>query len=108
MGFGSEKFEGVKLTSDEIRYKNEGGPLTGARATVDYAGDIERRITASRLLLTGPFALAFRKKKDHREVYLTVEGQGFAFVVEIDPKKGGDARKFAAKINSAASKLAPA
>jgi hypothetical protein len=102
-----DKFEGVVLTDTHIYHGSEGGYLAGARATVETAGDIDRRITATRLILTGPFAFGLRKKKDKRELYLTVEGGDFAFVVEVNPKKGADARKFAAMVNVAAKKLTP-
>ena len=48
------------------------------------------------------FAFGLRKKKDGRELFLTVEGDDFAFVVEFDPKRQAEARQFAAKINTAA------
>lgn len=105
-----EKFGGITIRDGEIQHKDGRGPIAAARASVETAGDIERRITATRLVLTGPFALAFRKKRDHREMFLTVEGQGFAFVEPVDPKKQADARKFAARINALASssRAAPA
>jgi hypothetical protein len=99
----AEKFEGVVVKDDMIRHGRESLPLAGAHVTVDAAGEIDKRITATRLVLTGPFALAFRKKKDRRELYLMVEGEGGAFVVEVDPKKGGDARRFAARVNTMAA-----
>lgn len=98
----AEKFEGVVLTSTEIRYKEEGGPVAGARASVETAGDIDRRVTVTRLVLTGPFAFALRKKKDKRQLFLLVEGEGFGFVVEVNPKKVAEAHKFALKVNLAA------
>jgi hypothetical protein len=104
----NEKFEGVVLTDTTIHYRDEGGAVAGANAIVGTAGDIDRRITATRLILTGPFAFGLRKKKDKRELYLTVEGSDFAFVVEVNPKKGADARKFAAKVNSASKRAQPA
>jgi Protein of unknown function (DUF2510) len=103
---GTQKFAGVKLTDTEVTYKREGGPIAGAVAHVETAGEVDRRITATRLLLAGPFALAMRKKKDARELYLTVEGDGFAFVVELDPKDGAEARRFSAKITTAGSRAA--
>ncbi len=99
-----ESFEGIKLVDDRIESKQGGGPIAGAHARVEAAGQVDARITATRLLLTGPLALGLRKKKDHRELYLTIEGQGFAFSVKLDPKKGEQARNFAAKINAAATK----
>lgn len=99
-----DRFGGVVIRGDRVEHKGKSLPLAGAHATVDSAGEIDKRITATRLVLTGPFALAFRKKKDKRELYLMIEGDGDAFVVEVDPKKGAEARKFAAKLNTAASR----
>lgn len=76
-----KKFAGLLLTENEVWFAKEGGSVVGASAAVESVGEIHRRITATRLILTGPFALAFRKATDHRELYLTVEGCGFAFVV---------------------------
>ena len=103
-----ETFEGVVLREDTISYRNEGGPVAGARASVDTDGEVVRRFTATRLMLLGPFALAFKKKKDRRGLYLMVEGDGFAFVAECDPKKGAHARKFAALINQQGQRAAAA
>lgn len=99
-----ERFAGIVLTDDYIQHKDGSGPVAGARATVDTAGQMRHRITATRLVLTGPLALAWRKKKDDRELFLTVEGQGFAICVAVDPRDGKRARQFAARINSLASK----
>ena len=101
----SEKFEGAVLDprSGTISYKGQGGQVGGAQARVETAGEVSQRFTATRLALLGPFALAFRNKKDNRELYLTVEGPGYGFVIEINPKKGIEARQFAAAVNAAAS-----
>lgn len=96
----ADRFGGIVVKHGEIHHKDGSGPVLGAHATVDTAGEIDKRFTATRLLLTGPFALAWRKKKDRRELYIVVEGQGFAFVESVDPKKGAEARKFAARINT--------
>jgi hypothetical protein len=99
-----ESFAGVRIDGDQISAPGQAsGPIAGARATVDTAGQLSRRITATRLVLTGPLALAWRKKRDERELYLLVEGVGWAISVPVDPKKGQEARTFAAKVNSLAS-----
>lgn len=94
------RFAGIVVKDGQVKSRHGGGPVAGARARVDTAGDIERRITATRLLTTGPLALAWRKKKDHRELYLEIEGDGFAISVPVDPKQGRMARAFAAKVNT--------
>lgn len=100
--FGGDKFAGVAIKGDQITYKRESMPLAGAHATVDTAGSIDRRLSATRVVLTGGLGLFWKKKQDNREVYLLIEGEGNAFVVKVDPDDGEAARKFAAKINVAA------
>jgi hypothetical protein len=96
-------FEGVFVTGDTIKHKRESGPLAGATARVESAGAIRQRATVTRAVFTGGLgALMFKKKVDERELFLTIEGQGFAWVIEVDPKRGLKAREFAAKINGAA------
>jgi hypothetical protein len=95
-------FKGVTLTPDCIAYQGKQYPLSGTNASVETAGEINKRSTVTRYVVLGPLAgIAFKKSKDNRELYLTVEGEGFAFVVNLDPEKGLEARKFAAKINAA-------
>lgn len=85
-----------------IRCAGEGGSLEGAVATVDSAGNLDKRITASRILLTGVFALAWQKKKDNRELYILIDAPEYSMAMRVDPKKGADARKFAAGVNTIA------
>jgi hypothetical protein len=53
----------VKIRDDEITFGRERGPLAGARAMVDTAGTLDKRVTATRLMMTGPLAFGLRKKK---------------------------------------------
>ena len=78
-----------------------GHPVAGATASVDTAGNIERRVSMTRLATLGVGAFMFKKKKDSRELYLLVEGEDFSFVKEIDPKDGKKAREFASLVNQA-------
>jgi hypothetical protein len=95
-----ESFEGVTLKAGRVDYKGQGGPVEGATARVETGADARRRITATRVLAVGVFALAARKQAGH--VFLSVEGPGFEFVVEVPVKREADARGFAARINNAA------
>ena len=97
----------VKIRDAEIKFGKEGGSIAGARATVDTAGALDKRVTATRLMLTGPLAFGLRKTKDNRELYLLVEGDGSAFSAELDPKQGAAARKFAARVNALGQESAP-
>ena len=96
----SIQFEGVEITPGHVRYKGFSYDLP-ATARVETAGQIQERVTATRLVAVGLFAFAFKKKKDDRELYLSVEGDGWGFVVDVDPSKGREAREFAMKINGA-------
>jgi len=92
-------FEGVVLKFDSVKYKGQGGPVSGATAHVETASDVRRRVTATRALAIGVFALAAKKKAGH--IYLTVEHPDYFFTVEVPVKKETKAREFAAKINNA-------
>lgn len=95
------KFEGAKLSAAGVSYKGTTVPLP-ATARVETAGDVRRRATLSRTVMTGGVGFFFLKKKvDDRELYLTVEGEGESFVMDVNPKKGRDAREFAARVNAA-------
>lgn len=100
------KFGGVVLYRDRVVYKRETQPLEGLTAKVETAGQLRERVTLTRVAFTGLFAMALKKKKDDREVFLTVEGPGFVWLIEVDRKKDGDARKFAAKVGDASRKAA--
>ena len=82
-------------------------PLAGVEARVESGEELHRRVTATRVLLTGVFALALRKKAGGTS-FLTIEGPGFAWVEEVDRKKVEKATQFAAKVNAAAKTVAPA
>lgn len=104
------RFAGVVLDLDlgTIGYQSDlHRDVRGATAQVETAGDIDRRVTATRLMLTGPLAFGLRKKKDQRELWLTIEGGDFAWAVPVKPKKSADARRFAALIHSASKQERP-
>lgn len=86
--------EGKRLLKPKETY-----PLAGAKATVETAGQIEKRVTATRVLALGVFALGARKKRDDRHLYLVIEGNGWAITETLKPKLEGRARTFAAQVN---------
>jgi hypothetical protein len=79
---GDVTLSGRVLTHEKQRYD-----LADAHASIEADGDVVARFTATRILAHGVFALAFKRKKDKRGLYLLVEGPDFAFVDELDPKK---------------------
>ena len=79
-------------------------PFDGHYVTVRYetAGDLHRRFTATRIALVGVFALAFRKTKDDRTAFVTVDVDGQPrWAHEINPKKAGKALAFAKRVEQA-------
>lgn len=82
-------FSGVLLKDGRIDSPQGGGPVAGARATVEATGQRTHRIVLSDL--------------DQRELYLLIEGEGWSISVAVSPRRGVEAREFAAKINAAAS-----
>ncbi|MFE2245227.1 hypothetical protein [Streptomyces lavendulae] len=71
-------------------------PVAGAVVTVDR-GEVAKRITATRVALTGIFALAL--KKDNTKLFVTIEGSdGSVLVREVSAKKEIKARELAANL----------
>lgn len=101
------------LTDQVVLYKEratrgkEEHPLAGVTARVESGSDLEKRVTVTRLVAVGVFAL-LAKKKSGGEAYLTIEGPDFFWTVEVDRKKRGDAQAFAAKVNDQARKAVTA
>jgi len=82
------------------------GQFTGSMARIETEGELTSRITVTRLATLGIFALGARKKVDQRELYLTVEGDGFQIVLSVSPTLGVQARRFAAAYNTRSGAMA--
>lgn len=81
-------------------------PVTGAKITIDR-GEAARRITATRVITTGIFALAL--KKDATRLFITIEGvDGSAMLIECPAKKEGTARKLALYVHTKHAASGPA
>lgn len=94
----------LDLEQDTVRARGQGsGRFTGSTLRIETSGQINRRVTATRLVTLGVFALAAKKKQDDRELFLTVEGDGFQLAVKLRAGHEAGARRFAAKYNTAAS-----
>jgi hypothetical protein len=90
--------DGMIGWTEDRRARRE--PVAGARAEVAVGADAQRRITATRIVLIGVFALAFRKQKGTG--FLTIENDTYYLGVPFPIKDERDARAFAAKVNAAA------
>lgn len=109
MGFlelSANRFCGVKLDRDKgmivhtrtgrLSYKRTQITLAGAHATIELAGQIDRR-DSTRLL-----SRAKQEGGASRKLYLNIEGSDAATVAEVPPWREGEARQFAARLNTAA------
>ena len=95
--YGSGEVGRVKASG----FGNERVGLEGVRASVESGSDLEKRVTATRLVALGVFAFGAKKKRGG-ESWLTIEGPDVFWTVEVD--RGGErkAREFAVKVNEAA------
>jgi hypothetical protein len=92
---------GMMIRKAPLRFTAPGQmdvPVAGARITVDR-GEAAKRITATRVALTGIFALAL--KKDSTKLFITIEGaDGSAMLLDCNAKKEAAARKFAILVHT--------
>ena len=92
---------GMMVRKDPLRFTAPGQmdvPVKGAKVTIDR-GEAAKRITAARVALTGPFALAM--KKDTTRLFITIEGMdGSALLLDCPIKKEVAARKFAILVHT--------
>lgn len=100
-------FAGIQLRPDgQITFpQGDGGPVAGARASVDTSGSkaIASRRTMARTVT--PLAILGQKKmtSDTRQCFLVIEGRGWAITQPVALSAEGEARSFAAKVNAAAA-----
>lgn len=96
---GRAAFGGIVMKDGQLRKGGQVVPVQGAVARVESAGDASSRVTLTRVVGLGVFALA-AKKKSGGGSFLTIEGYGFAWVLEVEAKQAMKARQFAAAVNS--------
>lgn len=90
-------YHGVQLYERWIVTPHGSGPVRDTVATVD--SQISSRITATRLVTLGVFALAAKKKTG--AIYLSIDNPSLASVVECPKDDNTKARQFAVKITNA-------
>ncbi len=105
----------VKVSATQIKVPSGVFPMNPrVQAAVDTAGElvVSRRPTLTRMaaggLLFGPIGALLgagvtkKEVADKRELYLLIEGDEFASLIQCDPDKGQKARQTATAINQAA------
>jgi len=99
-------FGGATLYERWIETPQGAGSLIGVKAEAADESTINKRITATRLLTIGVFALAARKKTGGGNVYVVIDGPNVSGVATLagdkDSNNGPRAFDFAAKVNNAA------
>ena len=100
--------DGIRLSLHKftIRKGFEQKELAGVSARVESGSDLQSRITVTRLLAFGVFALALKKKKGG-EKYVTIEGPDFVWIAEAGRQQIKDAYSFVASVNDAVTKYIP-
>lgn len=107
-GHSIAKFKADDGTKFEI-YQNavESGHeihwLKDVHATVEDGSAVQDRITATRIMLVGLFALAWKKKRGG-EKWLTISGPDFIWIAEVGRKQIPEAMRFANAVNNVALK----
>jgi hypothetical protein len=101
LGLAVAHVGGMRVRKDPLRIvapRQMDVPVAGARVTIDR-GEAAKRITATRVVALGPFALL--AKKDATHLFITIEGaDGSALVIECPAKKEGRARQLAALVHA--------
>lgn len=95
----------LKLRCDSIEYggdrKAGKKPLAGVSARLEAGSETKSRITATRVLAVGVFALA-AKKKSGGESWMIVEGPDFYWTIKVNRDDQYRARDFVGRVNQAA------
>jgi hypothetical protein len=95
-------YRGVVVYERWIVTPHGQGPLSGTTASVD--AQVSSRITMTRLVAIGVFALAAQKKTG--SVYLSIDSPALASVIECPAEDNTRARQFAVAIMNAARQAA--
>jgi hypothetical protein len=93
--------EKYTLRGNNLRTGLKSWDVTGASAIFEQGATRKARLTATRAVMLGVFALAV--KKDTSQVYVTVDlANGEQVIIEAPVKREKQAREFAQAINKAA------
>jgi hypothetical protein len=93
---------GLTVMGGQFRAPNQDPvPVEGARITIERGEEAGKRVTATRVLLTGLFALAL--KKDMNQLFITIENGDKVMLCPVPAKKEGAARILATMVNGEAT-----
>ncbi|MFI1928339.1 hypothetical protein [Streptomyces sp. NPDC020377] len=93
---------GLTVMGGQFRAPNqEPVPVEGARITIERGEEAGKRVTATRVLLTGVFALMM--KKDMNQLFITIENGEQVMLCPVPASKEAKARVLATMINGEAA-----
>jgi hypothetical protein len=93
---------GLTVIDGKFRAPNQDPvPVEGARITIERGEEAGKRVTATRVLLTGIFALLL--KKDMNQLFITIENGDRVMLCPVPAKKEGAARILATMVNGEAT-----
>lgn len=89
---------GLTVMGGQFRAPNQDPvPVEGARITIERGEEAGKRVTATRVLLTGLFALAI--KKDMNQLFITIENGDKVMLCPVPVRKEAQARVLATQVN---------
>jgi hypothetical protein len=99
---GAAASAGLTVMGGKFRAPNqEPVDVDGARVTIERGEEAGKRVTATRVLLTGLFALAL--KKDMNQLFITIENGTQVMLCPVPAKKEAAARILATMVNGEAT-----
>jgi hypothetical protein len=101
--FKPDKGPQYELTQTRLRHGADNEPLKGMTVDLKDGAPLQQRVTATRLLLLGPLALAAQKKSGG-DSYIEFSGPGFHWASEVDLKQRDEAIRFVERVRSQIAK----
>ena len=99
---GAAASAGLTVMGGKFRAPNqEPVSVEGAHITIERGEEAGKRVTATRVLLTGLFALAL--KKDMNQLFITIENGDQVMLCPVPTKKEAAARILATMVNGEAT-----
>lgn len=99
---GAAAAAGLTVMGGKFRAPNqEPIPIEGAHITIERGEEAGKRVTATRVLLTGLFALLL--KKDMNQLFITIENGDQVMLCPVPAKKEAAARILATMVNGEAT-----
>jgi hypothetical protein len=93
---------GLTVMGGQFRAPNQDPvPIEGARITIERGEEAGKRVTATRVLLTGLFALMM--KKDMNQLFITIENRDKVMLCPVPARKEAQARVLATMVNGEAT-----